>query len=143
MDGEESKLIRITHYINPHLFWFKYVDSSTERREQNIDSNLKAFIAKTYKKTCAPALHLEQIVATYWVAKNKWIRAVVDQDDPSDGFVILWAIDYGFPMRSATELVIPLDSNYGSAESVIVQGGLYDVIPSRTKLNVSQTILCI
>lgn len=141
MAEKEFKLIEITHFINPHLFWFKYVDNSSKNHQKNVERELSKFAQKSYNDVRTPALQMNEKVAVYLVSKNKWIRAVIDEYDSSNDFVVLWAIDYGFPFKSSTKFVTALDDEFSSKLSMIVRGGVYGVIPSKIHLNVSNDVI--
>lgn len=70
--------INITHYINPHIFYFK-IDVGTTEESEEFDSLLESYAlqkVKEYPKGYEP--EVGDIVLVYFQPWNKWIRGEVD-----------------------------------------------------------------
>lgn len=100
-DDTEAKPIKVTHYINPHMFWFRY-ESSFFFDEPLLDFENKV---QTYGRKLNPANFQKgyepkrgEVVLVMSPAWNKWIRAEVDNIltfQHEDKKFILWAMDHG------------------------------------------------
>lgn len=82
--------ISITHFINPHHFYFKNTDSKNDclNFENEITNECE-------NKTVSAEFVLKpgDIVAVFIPKKKSWIRARIDQK--TDSKCNLWAIDRG------------------------------------------------
>lgn len=92
-----KKKIQITHFVNPHLFYFKTAKSSEQlvKLENRIVDEVKNTPSD---KNFRP--EKGDIVAFLNRGKHldKWIRAIVDhisEFTTKEARYILWAIDYG------------------------------------------------
>ncbi|XP_058826646.1 putative ATP-dependent RNA helicase SoYb [Topomyia yanbarensis] len=134
----EDSTIRITHYINPHMFWYKpvsaYVHNLEEKRfqlaideyceenfrEASADRNYEAFPGET--------------VAVLDFDRNKWCRCVVDEvieGKDGDKRYSLWAIDDGVPIQSSSQYVNLLPQKFSSdVSSKVKRGAIKNVLPS-------------
>lgn len=94
--------IRITHYINPHLFWFKLQSSYLYNEELfNLETSLQNH-AQHLLRSRQYAQHgyrpeLYEIAMAMHKTTNKWIRVKIESvGENLDGMVyVLWAIDHG------------------------------------------------
>lgn len=130
-------LIEITHFVNPHLFWFKY-----KKQDLSFQEKIKSF--ETRLANNIPVKHPERIktddvIALNWISKNKWIRVnVLARENPK---LIVWAIDYGIPIITTFDLIAKLDSDLErecrATESPVSMGGVYGILPARMGLGVS------
>lgn len=98
-DHRKSAKIKLTHYVNPHEFWFKYVDDKNQSAENEIQKRIerlsKNFSQNDYNYT--PSIGEIVIVRFSCGAVNKFIRARVDWELKyhTGSEFILWAIDEG------------------------------------------------
>lgn len=70
--------IYVTHYINPHLFYFK-IDLGTSDENEKLDNELQDYVKG--KLQFFPSGHepeVGEIVVVFFHPLSKWIRARVD-----------------------------------------------------------------
>ncbi|XP_055597062.1 putative ATP-dependent RNA helicase SoYb [Uranotaenia lowii] len=134
----EDDTIRITHYINPHMFWYKpvsaYVHNMDEKRFQlSIDEYCETHFRQVNDERNYEAFPGET-VAVLDFDRNKWCRCVVDgilEDDGGDKLYNLWSIDDGVPIQSSYRYVNPLPEKFSSeAISKVKRGAIKNVLPS-------------
>lgn len=145
----EKRQIHITHVVNPHRFWFKYSDAPGKNSDE-IENVLQKYAKENgnrVKVKNQEKYRSEIIVGVFWESKQKWIRAEVDVADESTDFenaIIVWAIDYGFPMKTSLDLVIILSNELKKLcydmPTDLIQGGIYGIMPASTKMDVSHLI---
>lgn len=144
MATKKPQYIEITHFINPHLFWYKIAGKSNESQKTVIEHNFSEFAKRCYNQNCAKnfdaKISVSDNVAVYYLKEKKWIRATVDKFDPSEGSMILWADDYGIPLECSRNLVMTLDDELkllcSKTKVHVYQGGIHGVIPASYGLNV-------
>lgn len=126
--------IDITHYINPSLFWFKKNNGGKDFRR--LEDKLQSYAINYSKLPHDKNYKIGEKVAVYSEVLKKWIRAVVDVQLDDEKTLILWAIDYGIPIKSEIEYIIPItDSDLASkCLCMIYKGGVYGVIPAKEVL---------
>lgn len=149
MSSSSSNQIQITHIINAHLFWFKYVDQP-DLNAAKIEAELRKYVDEhgedVYADQSKKDYRDEEIVAVYLRSKKKWIRAEVDvTDEPADeNVLIVWATDYGIPVKTSLDSVILLSPELKKicekTPTNIVQGGICNIMPGSSKINVRYTI---
>ncbi|XP_058456737.1 uncharacterized protein LOC131434110 [Malaya genurostris] len=134
----EDATIRITHYINPHMFWYKpvsaYVHNLEEKRFQlAIDEYCEENFRQASADRDYDAFHGET-VAVLDFDRNKWCRCVVDEVfEGKDGEkqYNLWAIDDGVPIQSSSRFVNLLPQKFSSdMSSKVKRGAIKNVLPS-------------
>lgn len=136
--------IKITHVINPHLFWVKLIDQDADLAE--IESKLRDYAVKTRTEMGAARSDVNyengSIVAVNMVSEKKWVRAQIDDvNDPLlNDEVIVFALDYGAPLRVSLDSVVPLDDDLkqkcASVKTTVFQVGIHGIVPSNIALNV-------
>lgn len=144
MAEKRSKDIEITHFINPHLFWYKIAGKSNESQKTVIEQKLSAFAKRYYSEYCAKnvdtKISVNDNVGVYYLNEQKWIRAIVDEFDRLEESMVLWAEDYGIPMKCSRNLVISLDDElqqlFSENSAEVYQAGIFGVMPASYKLNV-------
>lgn len=144
MATNKPQNIEITHFINPHLFWYKIAGKSNESQKAAIEHKFLEFAKQCYNQNCAKnfdaKISVSDYVAVYYLNEKKWIRATVDKFDPSEGSMILWADDYGFPMDCSRNLVISLDDELKqlcfNTKVHVYQAGIHGIMPASYQLNV-------
>lgn len=144
MATSKPQNIEITHFINPHLFWYKIAGKSNESQKTAIEHKFSEFAKRCYNQNCAKnfdtKISVRDYVAVYYLNEKKWIRATVDKFDPAEGSMILWADDYGIPMKCSRNLIISLDDELKhlclSTKVHVYQAGIHDIMPASYQLNV-------
>lgn len=146
MSIDRSKIIKITHVINPHLFWFKYVDTPDTGAKQ-IELALINYVAESGDRMSAAKSNgryrNESYVAVFMASMEKYIRAEIDVcDDPllAEHEIIVWAIDYGIPLKTSLDSIVLLNAELKSlcrtTKSAIIRGGIAEVLPATNRYNV-------
>lgn len=145
MASKKPQNIEITHFINPHLFWYKIAGKSNVSQKTVIEDKFSEFAKRCYDQNCAEnvgaKIAVSDYVAVYYLKEKKWIRATVEKINPSsNGSMILWADDYGFPMECSKNLVISLDDELKqlclNTKVYVLQAGIYGIMPASYQLNV-------
>lgn len=88
--------IIITHYVNPHMFWFKYQkDARSEEILILLNEKLQKYVLDNVRKHEPYSPRIGEIILCY--NGEQWIRGKVDQrlTNPKETKFIVWAIDYG------------------------------------------------
>lgn len=145
MSADSSKIIQITHVINPHLFWFKYKNTENAGVEE-LELALKNYVAEVGHKMLAiysdDGYKSETYVVVYMKSKKKWIRAEIDDPSITSDKVIVWATDYGIPLQKSTDSIILLSEELKdlchTTKSAIIQGGIAEIFPASNRLVVRQ-----
>uniref|UniRef100_A0A8D8GEU7 (northern house mosquito) hypothetical protein n=1 Tax=Culex pipiens TaxID=7175 RepID=A0A8D8GEU7_CULPI len=138
---EQDNQIRITHYINPHNFWFKQESAYLfNGEEQNFQEALNKFCDETYGRgNIGSAIYtpkkVGETVAVYYFQLARWIRAHVDAIFPDLSGQVqcnLWALDEGVPVKTSVRYIKPLPERFGlgGAPTTVMRGGLRGVLPA-------------
>lgn len=94
--------IRITQFINPHLFWLKRTSHDGDQRLAELELDLQAAMSLPCppRDRCAGHMpRLNDTVAVKHLAwQNKWLRARVDEllGDTEAPKYVLWIVDHGW-----------------------------------------------
>lgn len=145
MSSSSSTQIEITHIINAHRFWFKYInkpDPNVTIIESALDKYVLENSEDVYADRSNGKYRHESIVAVYLVSKKKWVRAEVDAtgEPAEEDEIIVWATDYGMPVKSKLDLVVLLNNELKKTcyqtPSSIVQGGIINIMPASCIINV-------
>lgn len=145
MSTDSSPYIEITHVINPHLFWFKYKDKQNAEVER-IERALKKYVAELGDEL--PTAELagdkyqgEKYVTVYMKSKEKWIRAEVDDATSNENESIIWAVDYGLPLKKSLEAIVLLSEELKNlcclTESAVNKGGIAGILPVKRRVTVN------
>lgn len=136
---ESELFITITHFINPHLFWYKTIESD------NLDQalvlrNLEQSLDQLYKNKphCYNQLRpqIGDKVAVNFIAWNKFIRAeILQKAEFQQEEYIVWVIDYGFPLLTKKEYLRHLPMNFRNVDSSIQMGGISRVYPAEQEFD--------
>lgn len=134
----EDDTIRITHFINPHMFWYKpvsaYVHNLEEKRFQlAIDEYCEENFRRIDEDRVCESFPGET-VAVLDFDRNKWCRCVVDrvlEDSNGEKRYNLWAIDDGVPIQSSSRYVNPLPDKFARISiSKVRRGAIKNILPS-------------
>lgn len=131
--------IYVTHFINPHLFWFRYTQDymnnallkELERRMEESSRGLQQRIVYTRHGYQAIVGELVAVMHLKWV---RWIRVQVDEIRTIAGgrkLYCLWSIDYGVPIEADDKWIrpLPLALQRFFVPSVYI-GGIANILPS-------------
>lgn len=145
MSSSSSRPIVITHVINPHLFWYKHCNDSN-RFVDEIENDLKKYVSEHGEQMCAARTNANFECGMFVAAnmRNKWIRAeidVYDDDLIETDEVIVWATDYGIPLRVTISSIVilnkALQEKCQQMPSTILKGGISNIYPGKSRLNVN------
>ncbi|KAI8126831.1 putative ATP-dependent RNA helicase BoYb [Lucilia cuprina] len=131
MDNDHS--ITVTHFINPHLFWYKAIGSPDE--QFHVLSTFEQSLVELYKNkpSCDNFLRpqIGDKVAVNFIAWNKYIRAeILQKAEFQQEEYIVWALDYGFPLLTKKEHLRMLPSNLQVDIGHIQVGGIANIYPA-------------
>lgn len=136
-----AKLIKFTHIVNPHLFWFTYKNQPNESAK--IEDAIALYVKQNgddVKGVNNRNCHLERVVAVYSLSMKKWIRAEIDVtgETPCTDDLIVWATDYGIPIKTSLDLVAVLSTELSKlcmeTPSAVYKGGIFGIMPAAFKL---------
>lgn len=143
--------IEFTHVVNPHLFWYKhknYLDAKSANIEDAITNYVKEKGDQIRANNTNGNYRLDRSVAVYLGNLKKWVRAEIDvADDELTGAneLIVWATDYGIPVKTTLDLVAVLSPDLKrrciETSSAVFKGGIYGIMPAEYRMSVSYTIL--
>lgn len=97
-----SELIKITHFVNPHHFYFKYDKGTLDDRQVKLEFQIQVHCLQWLKRRDEAGEFAPKIgdtVAMLYRPWNKYIRVLVDTIIDfvhCDKRYILWAIDLGY-----------------------------------------------
>uniref|UniRef100_A0A1A9ZIL4 Tudor domain-containing protein n=1 Tax=Glossina pallidipes TaxID=7398 RepID=A0A1A9ZIL4_GLOPL len=125
---EKKSLVVVTHFINPHLFWYHKVDDfrGLDEIEQQLQLIPKTDLARSsnyYPK-------LGEKIAVHFVSWNKIVRAKVLREAKWQNEFFVWALDYGFPFRTKRKYIQHLPTKLASQTNRIQCGGLANILPA-------------
>ncbi|XP_054728294.1 uncharacterized protein LOC129237516 [Anastrepha obliqua] len=135
---KHKETIAITHFINPHLFWYHKIDAC------NVDYctilEIEKELAEYYRNHQAWTQALRHpkknaMVAVKFLAWNKIIRARVDHvaafgKNVVGGEFVMWAVDYGFPFQTKADQIYRLPEKLTAHVNYIRSGGLVNILPA-------------
>ncbi|XP_073832020.1 uncharacterized protein [Musca autumnalis] len=125
--------VAITHFINPHLFWYRKIGGPDDNF--HVLSLLEEKLQSQYRgKPCLDhisRLDVGDIVAVHFVVWNRYIRAeILQKADLQQAEFIVWAIDYGFPLLTKKEHVRYLPEALTGRIDIIHRGGVANIQPA-------------
>lgn len=128
-----SKVIHISHFINPHCFYFKFDEDLQDTDLQRLEDEIKIFArSKVNETTELATIKHGDIVAAYEITWGKWMRAVVVSNLESLKRFQLWAIDHGRFFRAPHKHVHRLPPNLIDAKvKGVCRGSIYGVCPAK------------
>uniref|UniRef100_A0A182MRB2 RNA helicase n=1 Tax=Anopheles culicifacies TaxID=139723 RepID=A0A182MRB2_9DIPT len=139
--------IHITHYIDPHCFYYKTETACMQEHEQ-------AKFAVTFNEHCEneygiiydTVRHVQSgkpaqpgdLVALRSNQLQRWIRCEVEEllvDLNQTNWYYLWAIDEGFPIKSDIKYVRPLPQAFRQEPAHAKRGAIINILPGETQYN--------
>lgn len=116
--------IVISHFINPNCFYFRYVESD---EELDLLDDVVAQAAKSAKQDGRYLIGQKVIVE--FLPQKKFLRAVIDDIKTN---YILWALDYGFPIKTSVKHLYKMSKKLDEFDGSYVHfGGISHVIPAK------------
>uniref|UniRef100_A0AAG5D3B8 RNA helicase n=1 Tax=Anopheles atroparvus TaxID=41427 RepID=A0AAG5D3B8_ANOAO len=152
LPGEEDNIVIITHYINPHCFWYKsetaYIPHHEQRQflEEFNEYCNRVFGYGREQSERAWYNQIERpkvgdLVAQHNKELHRWIRCEVEDilvDLSGVVWYQLWAMDEGLPIKSVKEDIRPLPEAYTSHSGHAKRGGLKNILPTETRYDYLQ-----
>lgn len=129
-----SKVIHISHFVNPFCFYFKFDENLQDTDLQRLEDEIKIFARSKVSNETFDLVPLKEgdIVAAYEITWGKWMRAVVVSNLESLKRYQLWSVDHGKYFRSPHKHVIPLPPNLIEEQvKGIHRGSIYGVCPAK------------
>uniref|UniRef100_A0A1B0D7F3 RNA helicase n=1 Tax=Phlebotomus papatasi TaxID=29031 RepID=A0A1B0D7F3_PHLPP len=127
--------IIITHFVDPHRFWFR-LDEPFQDQGELLDfrANLNKAIQRADKNEgWTPAVG--EVVAYFYKHSAMLERAVVNSIG-LNGELTLWLVDIGHPQRARRDEVRPIPKNVKLPEKkTIREGGIFQLVPAKRKFN--------
>ncbi|XP_058825739.1 uncharacterized protein LOC131685804 [Topomyia yanbarensis] len=141
---QDVDLIRITHYINPHNFWFKHESAYLFNEEdQSFQMEINDFCETTYGRgNISTGVYTPrqkgELVAVFYFQLSRWVRAEVDEiikELNGQVHCNLWAIDEGVPVKTSCQYIKPLPDRFASTKTSVKHGGLERILPAESGYN--------
>lgn len=133
----ESKIIHITHFINPNCFYFKFDDDLFNRDLHDLEKKIADYANFTESnKNVQPKPG--EIVAAYIATWSKWIRAQVRSVSQRNEIVLIevWAIDHGRSLEITNRLIRSLPHDLcNERTSGAFQGSILCIPSKRVNVN--------
>ncbi|XP_053695882.1 uncharacterized protein LOC128743352 [Sabethes cyaneus] len=138
---EGRDLIRITHYINPHNFWFKQETAYLFNAEdQNFQMEVNEYCEVTFGRgNVSSGIYTPrrkgELVAVFYIQLTRWVRAEVDDImEELNGQVHcnLWIIDEGVPLKTCCRYIKPLPEKFAEVKTNVKHGGLEKILPAES-----------
>ncbi|XP_049542202.1 putative ATP-dependent RNA helicase SoYb [Anopheles darlingi] len=125
--------IVITHFENPHCFWYKQFGVFPKKRqfqEELDDFCTQAYFSAGGIKNTRHKPVLKETVAAYDPLQEKWFRCRVDNISHGSRYG-LWALDEGMPKTVDAQFVHPLPKELAlrTGVSTVSRGGVANVVP--------------
>lgn len=134
-DKSGKHLVHITHFFNPHHFWFKFIDAEWAQLDElnELEANIYEYTKKRqHDKTFS--WQIGDIIAAYSFTWNKWVRGRVENVfEVKNGTprYSLWAIDCGIPMNVIGKNTFPLPKELAeSSVCAVHEGCVYGIMPA-------------
>lgn len=134
----QKEIISITHFINPHLFWYHRIDACSDDYYSILKIERELGEYYNNRQGCTQPIRrpqLNDMVAVKFLSWNKLIRARVDYiasfgKNVVEGEFIMWAVDYGFPFQTKVDHIFPLPNKLRTPVDYIRCGGLANIVPA-------------
>uniref|UniRef100_A0A182QB06 RNA helicase n=1 Tax=Anopheles farauti TaxID=69004 RepID=A0A182QB06_9DIPT len=143
--NDNSDVIRITHYINPHCFWYKPIMANMPDHEHvkfatAFHEHCESLYGERYE-VVRPQHTWEgpqpgTLVALHSNQLQRWIRCEVDElvvDLDSKTWYQLWAIDEGYPIKSCALYIRPLPQRFSHEPPQAKRGAIINILPGDTR----------
>lgn len=137
--------IHITHYINPHCFYYKpetaYID---EHEQAKFAAIFNEYCETEYRMLYDTVRNPEpcklpkpgDLVAMRSNQLERWIRCEVEDiavDLNQTVWYYLWAIDEGFPIKSGHKYIRPLPKPFVDEPAHAMRGAVINILPGDTR----------
>ncbi|XP_055313290.1 uncharacterized protein LOC129574820 [Sitodiplosis mosellana] len=127
-----SRIIHITHFVDPHCFFFKFDDDLHDTQLQILEEEISSFARDKVNDQKEFTAKAGDFVAAYEIAWGKWVRAEICANLNHLERCQLWAIDHGKLFQTAYKNIIPLPPNLIDKNVIGVhQGSIYGASPAK------------
>uniref|UniRef100_A0A182VW65 Uncharacterized protein n=1 Tax=Anopheles minimus TaxID=112268 RepID=A0A182VW65_9DIPT len=139
--------VHITHYINPHCFYYKPETAYMQEHEQaKFAATFHEYCEKEYGKIYDTVRNVHSgklpqpgdLVAMRSNQLQRWIRCEVEElivDLNQTRWYYLWAIDEGIPIKSNPKYVKPLPQAFGQESPHAKRGAIINILPGEMQFN--------
>uniref|UniRef100_A0A182K322 RNA helicase n=1 Tax=Anopheles christyi TaxID=43041 RepID=A0A182K322_9DIPT len=133
----ESRIF-ITHYVNPHHFWYKpFHPGSKKKQQKQLQDEIDEYCEQHYMDVSIG--HYEpvfgEVVAFYDPSIARWTRCSVDGlklDGKGTQRFRLWSIDEGCPKVVCIEQLRPLPGHFHDrSTSTVKRGAIKNIFPAQ------------
>lgn len=126
-----SKIVHITHFIDPHCFYFKFDDDLHDPQLQSLEDEITKF-ARNKETESNVTFNVGDTVAAYQIAWGKWVRAEVRANLTEFERCHLWAIDHGKHFQTTYKNIIALPQHLiDMVTKGVHRGSIYGANPGR------------
>lgn len=130
----DKELIHITHFVNPHHFWFKFIDDNQDDLN-DLDARIHAHATHLRKRNQKNMnWNIGDVIAAYHFPWNKWVRCKVENKiEVLEGTpkYYLWAIDYGTPLEVIGMHTTLLPDELANVNiQAVHEGSIYGIMPA-------------
>ncbi|XP_055315370.1 suppressor of Mek1-like [Sitodiplosis mosellana] len=144
----ENNEIKITHFVNPHFFFFTWVRDEGFNEELKVLEDKITNIARVNAAdmkaddSTVTGTKLGDMVGVFLPNWNKWIRASIKKKDgegSTERFGV-WAIDYGYPLVSKASHIIKLPASFKGMflkSNNIFTGGIENIMPTGIRYDIA------
>lgn len=132
---EGTKIIYISHFVNPNCFYFKFHDDLFDKDFKSFEDEISVYAENEINKLTDVQLKVNDIVAVFNIAWSKWVRAQIKSIystklEPMSKYE-LWAIDHGQSIESTGDLLVLLPNHLKEKKTVgSYQGSIYGYVPA-------------
>lgn len=127
-----SRIIHITHFVDPHCFFFKFDDDLHDKQLQCLEDELSTFARNKVNEQNEFNAKVGDVVAAYEISWGKWVRAEIRANLNHVARCQLWAIDHGKLFQTAYKNIVPLPQNLiDTIVTGVHQGSIYEVCPAK------------
>lgn len=138
-----SPAIYITHFENPHCFYFKFDEDLHDAGLQSLEDDITKYARCKLNDNAATApakCEIRDTVAAFEASWGKWVRAEIRNNLTSLECYQLWAVDHGKAFRTAYKNVVPLPPDLSDRKvKGARQGSIYGVLPAKLVCNLILT----
>ncbi|XP_037042422.1 uncharacterized protein LOC119078822 isoform X1 [Bradysia coprophila] len=134
-----EKRIFITHCVDPHHFYFKYVDDCVNNEYSKFDYALQCYGNDLHDRQLT-TYHPDknELITFFDVISNKWLRGRVTNVNGDN--ITLWCIDNGILRKTEAEFIQPLTENLKKDFNLVQLGGV-SVLPAVSTLDFETLIV--
>lgn len=132
LDFNMSRIIHVTHFVNPYCFYFKFDDDLHDDMLQDLEIEISNCARRKIGKNAQFKPVDGDIVAAFVTSWSKWVRAQLRANLVDFERYELWAIDHGKMFETEYNNVVPLpDELIQRNVKGVSQGCIHGIHPAR------------